>query len=81
MEKLLRPIVSAHQFETIAGLNQVLEELSTRSRTAHLWIDCLIKPVMTMMKYIRAERESDWLLHIQAVNDMIPLFFAAGHHN
>ena len=33
------------------------------------------------MKYIQAERESDWPLHVAVVRDMIPLFFAASHLN
>lgn len=34
---------------------------------------------MIILKYIRAERESDWALHLQAVNEMMPLIFAASH--
>ena len=34
-----------------------------------------------MMMYIRAERESDWCLHLVAIKAMIPYFFAAGHFN
>ena len=32
-----------------------------------------------ILKYIRAEREADWALHIDTVKDMVPLFFAAGY--
>ena len=45
------------------------------------WVDCLIKPVFTILKYTRAERESDWPLHVVIVNKMIHMFFAAGHHH
>ena len=31
------------------------------------------------MKYIRAEREADWALHLDTVKETIPLLFAAGH--
>ena len=34
-----------------------------------------------MHVYIRAEREADWPLHLAVVQDMIPLFFVAGHMN
>ena len=34
-----------------------------------------------MMMYIRAEREADWCLHLTAVKEMLPYFFAAGHVN
>ncbi|MCP3888518.1 MAG: hypothetical protein GY702_06550, partial [Desulfobulbaceae bacterium] len=80
-EELLQPVLSSDTICTFNDLLNVLSDLASNSRTAHLWIDCLILPVMTMMKYIRAERESDWPLHILAVKEMVPLFFAAGHHN
>ena len=35
-----------------------------KSRTCRLWLDSLIKPVLLMMSYVRAEREGDWLLHV-----------------
>ena len=31
------------------------------------------------MKFVRAEREGDWSLHLLAVKDMIPYFFASAH--
>ena len=33
------------------------------------------------MKYVRAEREADWPLHLASVHEMMPLFFAASHFN
>ena len=62
-------------------LADILHNTGSQSRTSKLWIDCLIFPVFLMMTYIRAERESDWNLHLTAVEAMIPLFFAAGHVN
>ena len=50
-----------------------------KSKTSHLWIDCVTKAVFIMMIYIRAEREADWCLHLTAVKEMLPYFFAAGH--
>ena len=41
----------------------------------------VIKPVFTIMKYVRAEREADWPLHLASVHEMMPLFFAASHFN
>ena len=34
-----------------------------------------------MMKFVRAEREGDWPLHLWAVEDMLPYFFASSHVN
>ena len=33
------------------------------------------------MKYVRAEREADWPLHLASVHEMMPLFFAASRFN
>ncbi len=33
------------------------------------------------MVYVRAEREAKWSLHLWAMQQMIPYFFAAGHVN
>ena len=57
----------------------MLEELSSKSNTAKLWVNVLIKPVFIMMKFIRAEQEGDWPLHLEAFSQMIPYFFAAGY--
>ena len=56
-----------------------MDAISAKSKTAQLWIDCLIKPLFIILKYIRAEREADWALQLDTVKEMIPLFFAAGH--
>ena len=45
------------------------------------WVDVFIKPVLTMMLYVRAEREGDWPLHLRAVKLMMPYFFASRHVN
>ena len=60
-----------------------LEEKAQKSRTYmyRLWLDSLIKPVLLMMSYVRAEREGDWLLHVYCVKAMLSYFFAAGHQN
>ena len=33
------------------------------------------------MLYTRAEREGDWPLHLEAVKQMMPYFYASGHVN
>ena len=59
----------------------VLERKASSSRTSKMWIENLIKPVLIMMLFVRAEREADWALHLWAVTEMISYFFAAGHVN
>lgn len=82
-EELLRPIFMAHpnNLTNMDELREILSAIASQNRTSKLWIECLIIPVFHMMTYIRAERESDWNLHLAVVEDMLPLFFAAGHVN
>ena len=58
----------------MAELLQILDDLATQSHLL-LWLNCLVKPVLMMMSY----RESDWPLHLNVVEVMLPLFFAAGY--
>ena len=82
VEGLLCPVFKGNPgLQTMDDLLHALDDLSSNSRTARLWIDCVIIPVFNMMRYIRAERESDWPLHVAVVRDMMPLFFAASHLN
>lgn len=79
-EELLRDVVQQSQLTCHDDLLTALEDLATVSRTAKMWVDVFIKPVLITMLYVRAEREGDWPLHLQAVKLMMPYFFAAGHH-
>jgi hypothetical protein len=58
-----------------------LQRNSLRSITTRLWFQNLIKPVFIMMVFVRAEREADWPLHLWAVEQMMPYFFASAHFN
>ena len=60
-----------------------MERLDTQaalSTTTKLGVDNLIKPVLIMI-FVWAEREWDWPLHMWAVQQIIPYFFASGHTN
>ena len=54
---------------------------SSKSLLSKHWVDNLIRPVMVIMMYIRAEREDDFSLHLHACYKMMPYFFEAGHVN
>ena len=58
-----------------------LEERVLKRKTYKLWIDYLVKVVVLMMTYVRAEREEGWLLHVHCIKAMMPYFFAVGHQN
>ena len=59
----------------------IVNDKANKSRTANLWTDNLIKPVFIMVIFVRAEREADWPLHLWAVEEMLPYFFASSHCN
>ena len=80
-EELLRDVVGKSQLKGYHDFMNVLENLGSKSRTAKMWVDVFIKPVLIMMVYVRAEREGDWPLHLQAVKLMMPYFFASKHIN
>ena len=63
--------------ETYEELDAMLKDISNRSDTAKLWVDCFVRPSLVMIVFIRAERESDWPLHLWAVSQMVPYFFAS----
>ena len=79
VEELMRSIVVTT--EDYEQLLSILDDKASHSRTAKLWIDNLIKPVLLMMVFVRAEREADWPLHMWAVAEMIPYFFASSPCN
>ena len=78
-EELLRKHMS--DVETFEELDAMLTDISNRSDTGKLWVDCFVRPTLIMMVFVRAERESDWPLHLWAVGEMIPYFFASAHVN
>ena len=62
-------------------LFEVLESRSSMSKTTKLFTECLIKPVLLLMKDHRADRESEFLLHLKVWEMIEALFFSCGHHN
>ena len=81
VEELLRGIMRNENITSMDKLSSYLDKAASASKTSKLWVDCLLKPVFIMMMYVRAEREGDWPLHLVAVKQMLPYFFAASHVN
>ena len=81
VEELIRPFFQTQNMLCLDDLQHALNDTASHSRTAKLWVNCVIKPVFTIMKYVRAEREADWPLHLASVQELMPLFFAASHFN
>ncbi|KAI8487179.1 hypothetical protein Bbelb_349770 [Branchiostoma belcheri] len=51
-----------------------------RSKLFRFW-DLYIEAVLLLLRFIRAEREGSWHLHLNAVAEMIPYFFALDRIN
>ena len=48
-------------------------------RTAQLWLQYL-DMIAILKRFIKAEHTGNWMLHLAAVQDMLPFFAAAGHN-
>ena len=77
VEQVLQQILC--EVNTFDELMQELKARASKSRTAKHWVENLILPALLMLIFISAEQEGEWALHLWAVNEMIPYFFAAGH--
>ena len=74
VEEVIRPLFKTRNMVCMTEPQQAFDDSASHSRTAKMWVNCLLRPVFTIMKYVRAEREADWPLHLAAVNEMMPLF-------
>ena len=62
-------------------LSKFLDDVSAKSNLVEHWVRNLIKPVLLMMLYVRAEREGAFPLHLDVCKRMLSYFFAASHWN
>ena len=58
-EEILRTIVERQYLYSVDALLVILEEYSLLSAITKQWVDCILKPILIMMSYVRAEREVD----------------------
>ena len=63
------------------SIRSVAETLNAErdSMTAQLWLQYM-NMIEILRKFIKAERVGDWMLHLQAIEEMLPYFAAAGHN-
>ena len=80
-EVVLQSMIPDGNFQNAEEFMSALDHIASQGRTARLWIEVLVKPVLLMMSFIRAEREGDWPLHLATFRKMLPYYFAAGHVN
>ena len=79
MEEVLSPLLKYRKITSHSQLMNVLGEKSKSCQTTKLWVDVIIKPLFLFCNSL--ELNGNWPLHLEAVKNMIPLFFAAGHVN
>ena len=70
--KLLHSVQQSH--------NELKATLSKESRTAKLWIEYQ-RIVCVIRKFIRGDRLGLWDVHLEAIQEALPIFAAAGHFN
>jgi hypothetical protein len=80
-EEVFRGPIGDHQFEKADDLMKALEQIARQNRTVKLWVDVLLKPILLMMTYTRAEHQVDWILHLATFRKMLPYYFASHHVN
>jgi hypothetical protein len=56
-EEVLQSLFLNHDFTTAGDMMKALDQIATDSRAVKLLVEILVKPVVLMMTYIRAERE------------------------
>ena len=83
-EKDLNKIDNILESKPIADIKNAFEEveneLSSKSRTAKLWL-LYLHYIGVLKQFIFAERTSNWLMHLKSSTDMLNLFASTGHYN
>ena len=72
VKEILRQVMQSTPVSCKKEFMKVLEDLAGRCKTTKLWVDMLIKPVFIVVMFIMAEREGDWLRHLEAFSLMMP---------
>ena len=80
-EVVLQTVLHEEGISSFSELLSAFDKHAVGSRTAKLWRDNFIKPVIIMMSFSRAAHEGDWFLHLSVAEALLPYFFAAGCHN
>ena len=68
--------------DTLSHVVEKITEFKTTqsdSKTSLLWLQYL-HAIEIFLMFLKAERTSNWELHLKAVREMMPYFAASGHH-
>ena len=57
----------------------VFKESHSGSKTSLLWLQYM-HAIEMLLRFLKAERSRNWMLHLQTFRKMIPFFAASGHH-
>ena len=77
--KTAEEVSAADVLSRIKCLPQEHRELLKEDRTALLWLQYM-DMVDILRLFIKAERTSNWKLHLRALSEMLPYLAAAGHN-
>ena len=77
VEEILRSVLQDESVSDFDNMMVLLNSLSKKSRTAHLWLEALIWLFILIMRFV--SREADWPLHIHTLKLMLPYFAVFGH--
>ena len=72
-------ILQSDTFTYIAGQIEQYKANHASSKTSQLWFQ-YIKAIEIFLRFLKAERASNWKLHLQVACEMIPYFIASGHY-
>ena len=73
-EELLREVINLNSYETTDDLINGLYKNLEASKTSKVWINNLLRLLFIAMRFVRAEKSSEFLLHISAVKEVTPFF-------
>ena len=89
LQKIVRSLVSGDisindvqnndTYKEVTKTIDSYEESKKTSKTALLWLK-YIHSVEVYLRFLKAERTSNWALHLQAAREMMPYFAASGHY-
>ena len=77
--------VNVTDIKNSENFQKIIQQLSTfsyaqyQSKTSLSWLQYM-KCIEIFIRFLEAERTSNWKLHLNVAHEMIPFFFASGHY-
>ena len=74
-----KKLQSSTPFLDVVKKVTVFKESHSGSKTSLLWLQYM-HAIEMLLRFLKAERSRNWMLHLQTFRKMIPFFAASGHH-